>query len=59
MSSLGEVYIMCPALTACMPGGVIVGDSGLCCCAPVQCVTSIVRAQFSSLCLFIMPYNII
>ena len=28
-----------------MPGGVIVGDSGLCCCVPVQCVTSIVRAQ--------------
>ena len=26
------------------PGGVIVGDSGLCCCVPVQCVTSIVRA---------------
>ena len=28
-----------------MPGGVIVGDSGLCCCVPVQCVTSIVWAQ--------------
>ena len=28
-----------------MPGGVTVGDSGLCCCGPVQCVTSIVRAQ--------------
>ena len=25
-----------------MPGGVIVGVSGLCCCVPVQCVTSIV-----------------
>ena len=26
--------------------GVIVGDSGLCCCVPVQCMTSIiVRAQ--------------
>ena len=24
------------------PGGVIVGDSGLCCCVPDQCVTSIV-----------------
>ena len=28
-----------------MPGGVTVGDWGLCCCVPVQCVTSIVRAQ--------------
>ena len=28
-----------------MPGEIIVGDSGLCCCVPVQCVTSIVRAQ--------------
>ena len=28
-----------------MPGGVIVGDSGLCCCVPVQCMTSMVRAQ--------------
>ena len=26
----------------CMPGGVIVGDSGLC-CVPVACVTSTVR----------------
>ena len=25
-----------------MPGGVIVGDSGLCCCVPVVCVTSII-----------------
>ena len=32
-------------LIACMPGGVVVGDSGLCCCVPVQCVTSIVRTQ--------------
>ena len=28
-----------------MPGGVIVGDSGLCCRVPGQCVTSNVRAQ--------------
>ena len=28
-----------------MPGGVIVSDSSLCCCVPVPCVTSIVRAQ--------------
>ena len=28
-----------------MPGGVIVGDSSLCCSMPVQCVTSIVPAQ--------------
>ena len=28
-----------------MPGGVIVGESGLCCYVPVQCVTSIVRAK--------------
>ena len=28
-----------------MPGGVIVGDSGLFCCVPVQCVTSIVREK--------------
>ena len=28
-----------------MPDGVVVGDSGLCCCVPVQCVTSIFRAQ--------------
>ena len=28
-----------------MSGGVIVDDSGLCCCMPVQCLTSIVRAQ--------------
>ena len=27
------------------PGGVVVGDAGLCCCVPVQCVTSIIRAQ--------------
>ena len=32
-----------------MPGGVIVGDSGLCCCVPVQCVTSIVRAHACAL----------
>ena len=34
-----------------MPGGFIVGDSGLCCCGPVQCVTSIVRAQLLPICL--------
>ena len=28
-----------------MLGGASVGDSGLCCCGPVQCVTSSVRAQ--------------
>ena len=28
-----------------MPGGVITGDLGLCCCVPVQCVMTIVRAQ--------------
>ena len=39
---LGRVYVPCLYR---MPGGVIVGDSGLCCCVPVQCVTSIVRAQ--------------
>ena len=40
---LHGVYVLC---IYCMPGGVIVGDSGLCCCMPVQCVTSIiVRVQ--------------
>ena len=34
-----------------MPGGDIVGDSALCCCVPVQCVTSIVQAQlFPTVC---------
>ena len=28
-----------------MPDGVVVGDSGLCCCVPAQCVTSVVREQ--------------
>ena len=32
-----------------MPGGVIVGDSGLCYCVPVSCVTSIVREHYLSL----------
>ena len=31
-----------PCIT-CMPGGGIVGDSGLCCCVPVFCVTSVER----------------
>ena len=40
---LGGVYVLC---TNRMPGGVIVGDSGLCCHVPVVGVTSIVRALF-------------
>ena len=41
---LGAVYV--PSIYR-MPGGVTVGDSGLCCGVPVQTVTSsIVRAQF-------------
>ena len=39
---LGGVCVPCMYR---MPGGVIVGETGLCCCGPVQCVTSIVRAQ--------------
>ena len=39
---LGGVYAPCIYR---MPGGVIVSDSGLCCCGPVQFATSIVRAQ--------------
>ena len=39
---LGGIYVPCIYRT---PGGIIVGDSGLCCCGPVRCVTSIVRAQ--------------
>ena len=35
----GGVYVPCIYR---MAGGVIVGDSGLCCCVPVQCVASIV-----------------
>ena len=33
--SFGGVYGPCIYR---MPGGVVVGDSGLCCCEPVQCV---------------------
>ena len=36
---LGGVYVLCINR---MPGGVLVGDLGLCCCIPVQCVMSIV-----------------
>ena len=40
---LGGVYVPCINR---VPGGVIVGDLGLCCCVPVQYVTSInVRVQ--------------
>ena len=39
---LGGVYVPCINR---MPGVDILGDSGFCCCVPVQCVTSIVRAQ--------------
>ena len=35
--NVGDVGMICA-------GGVIVGDSGLCCCVPVVRVTSIVRA---------------
>ena len=35
---LGEAYIPC---IYGMPGGIIVGDHGLCCCVPVQWSTSI------------------
>ena len=38
---LGGVYVLCTYRML----DVIVGDSGLCCCVPVQCLTSIVRAQ--------------
>ena len=43
---LDGVYVPCINR---MPGGVIVGDSGLCRCAPVQSAMSIVRAQFELL----------
>ena len=39
---LGGVYV--PRIYR-MPGRVIVDDSGLCCCVPVQCVTSHFRAH--------------
>ena len=39
---LAGVYVPCIYR---MPGGVVVGDSGLCCSGPVRCVTSVVRAQ--------------
>ena len=37
---LGGVYVPCSNR---MPGGVLVGNSGLCCCVPVVRVSSIVR----------------
>ena len=48
--SLVEFYVHCIYR---MPGGGIVGDSGLCGCGPVQCVTSIVSSAITSLCLLI------
>ena len=36
---LGGVYVPCIYR---MPGRVIVGNLGLCCCMPVQCVMSVV-----------------
>ena len=47
------VEFMYPVFIACMSGGVIVGDSGLCCYVTVQCATSIVRAKITSHCLLI------
>ena len=51
---LGGGYVSCIFH---MPGGIIVGDSGLCCCVPVQCLTSIVWAQsLPTVCWFIKYY---
>ena len=51
--SLGGVYV--PCIIHRMPGGVIVGDWGICGCVPGQCVTSIIVRAYTYFSLFAAP----